>query len=542
MDYSTGKLIFIFVVAAVLSVLGAWLLAWRFRAAMRVLMTRPVGPPTAAYSTPTSLPARPAAPAPLSAADNRRAGWRLAALLIALSALIALTTAILQLGLMFENLLTPARTLMLAFVYLWPVIPVLGQMWRWSRLRVISVLVLWGVFALPLLSWRMIEARAPAEMMLFLASEISPVILVALLCMGNVTRAVAPWLFLPLLVLVWALFTGLDLLVLMVEQQASWLSALDEWANTFERMVAFGALLLLLFIVLPCVLVWWPLKWLVRKLAAAYSRQWLSELLVLFTAVWGIVLLDKAIGRGHDLGIGGVAMLLPLLWIPLVMLFMRRERCGVGRPPTLLVLRVFQRDRAMRALFDHVIERWRLSGNTLLIAGTDLLDRTIDAGDIFTFLDGRLAERFILTADEIPTRLATFELEPDTEGRYRVNECYCHDSTWREALAALLARSDVVLDLRSFQRRNQGCIYELGELARVPHLARVAVLTDAKTDHAAAQAAAAAAPTGRFVWLDATHMGRAKRREVLNALFVANADGPYESGLAVETASVDVGR
>ena len=147
MDYSIGTLTIIFVVAAALSVLGAWLLAWRFRAAMRVLMSRPVGPPTAAYLAPTPLPATLTAPAPLSAADNRRAGWRLAALLVALSALISLSSAVLQLGLAFENLVTPGRTLTMAFAYLWPVIPVLGQMWRWSRLRLISVLLLWGLFA-----------------------------------------------------------------------------------------------------------------------------------------------------------------------------------------------------------------------------------------------------------------------------------------------------------------------------------------------------------------------------------------------------------
>lgn len=333
--------------------------------------------------------------------------------------------------------------------------------------------------------------------------------------MGNATRAIAPWLLPPLLVLVWGSFIGLDLLGLLVEQRSSWLfgDTLAGWVNTFERMLVYNALLILLFIALPWVLAWWPLKWLARKLAAAYSRQWLSELLVLFTAVWGISLLDKAIGLGNKMGLGGAAMLLPLLWIPLVMVLVRRP---VGRPPTLLVLRVFQRDRAMRALFDTVIERWRLSGNTLLIAGTDLLERTLDAGDIFTFLDGRLTERFILSADQIPARLAAFELEPDAEGRHRVNECYCHDSTWRDTLAVLLARSDVVLmDLRSFQRRNEGCNFELGELARV------VVLTDAQTDHAVAQSAAAAAPTGRFVWLDATHVDRAKRREVLNTLFVA---------------------
>jgi hypothetical protein len=134
MGYSTGKLPIIFVVAAVLSMLGAWLLAWRFRAAMRVLMSRPVDRLTAAYLAPTPLPATLTAPAPLSAADNRRAGWRLAGLLVALSALISLTTAGLQLGLAFENLVTPGRTLTMAVAYLWPVItpascPIIAGAW-----------------------------------------------------------------------------------------------------------------------------------------------------------------------------------------------------------------------------------------------------------------------------------------------------------------------------------------------------------------------------------------------------------------------------
>lgn len=530
MDYSTGKVISIFVIAAALSVLGAWLLAWRFRVAMRVLMSRPVGVRTAAYPAPAPLPTPSTAPAALSAADNRRAGWRLAALLVALSALIALTSAALGLGLMFENLVTPGRTLTMAFAFLWPVIPALGLMWRWSRLRVVGALLLWCVLAFPVLSWRSIEARPAAELIVFLALQIGPtILLVALLCMGNATRAIAPWLLPPLLVLVWASHVGMDILSVMAEQPPAWLHALTAFIDTFESMLLTNTvflLVLLLFIGLPWVLVWWPLKWLARKLAAAYSRQWISELMVLFTAVWGIFSLDKAIDWGNTHGLGGAAMLLPLLWIPLVMVLVRRlRRPPVGRPPTLLVLRVFQRDRAMRKLFDTVIERWRLSGNTLLIAGTDLLERTLDAGDIFDFLDRRLNERFILSADQIPARLAAFELEPDAEGRHRVNECYCHDSTWRETLAALLARSDVVLmDLRSFQRRNEGCSFELGELARAPRLARVVLLTDAQTDRAAAQAAVAAASASRFVWLDAAHVNRAKRREVLNALFVATSN------------------
>jgi hypothetical protein len=186
----------------------------------------------------------------------------------------------------------------------------------------------------------------------------------------------------------------------------------------------------------------------------------------------------------------------------------------------LLVLRVFQRDAQVQALFDAVIERWRVTGNTVLIAGTDLVERTLDAGDIFSFLDGRLAERFVRRPADVAARIAAFDLAPDMEGRYRVNEVYCHDSTWQAALDALVAISDVVLmDLRSFKAHNRGCRHELGVLARAPRLRRVVVLTDGDTALAQAQEDAAAAPAGRFVWMDAARVDARQRRRVLGALF-----------------------
>ena len=81
-------------------------------------------------------------------------------------------------------------------------------------------------------------------------------------------------------------------------------------------------------------------------------------------------------------------------------------------------------------------------------------------------------------------------------------------------------RCDVVLmDLRGFQAHNAGCVHELGVLARCR--ARVVALTDAHTDPAAAQQAAAGAPNGQFMWLQA---GAHDRGRVLQALFNAMTD------------------
>ena len=517
MDYSSGKLAFIFLAAALLAVVGAVLLARSYRAAMRRLMSMPA-PAPGTEASPRPLPPPPGAPARVTLADNRRAAWRVAVLLVLMSMLISLTSAWLFLGVAMarEAVLTPWRALTLAALNLWPVIPALGLLWRWSRWRVAGALLLWFVAALALLAWRSIEPQPLSSMLAYLGSEIGgPMLLIGALCLGGATRAIAPWL-LPLFVgLVWASIAGVDLLGWMVERRPQWLAALPE---------ALGANQVMLFFALaPWLVAWWPAKWLGRALAAAYARRWLSELLVLFTAVWGIVLLLQALGASHGMGAAAAVMLMPLAWIPLAMAVAGRGRRAPGRPPTLLVLRVFQRDAQVQALFDDVVERWRATGNTVLIAGTDLVERTIDAGDIFAFLDGRLAERFVRHPAQVAPRIAAFELEPDAEGRYRINEVYCHDSTWQQALDALVAASDVVLmDLRGFKAHNRGCRHELGVLARAPRLERVVVLTDGDTALTEARQDAANAPAGRFVWVDGSRIDTARRHEVLRSLFVVD--------------------
>ena len=515
MDYSTGKLSFIVCIALVLAWAGAWLLARRYRVAMTALMRAASAAPAAAAGCRAAIGAAPAAPMArrVSLAQNRRAGWRLTALLLGLSVLVAASSAWLTLWLSAGHEPVPIRrAAVLALATTWPAIPAIGLLWRWTLPRLLAALAGWCVLCFAVLLWRSIEAR-PMELLLFLAIEVGPpLLLISLLCLGATSRAAAPWLLPPLLGLVWASIAGIDLLAVLVAQRSLWLTRLPSWAIPHGVMAAFA--------LLPWLVAWWPLRWLGRAMGRAYARQQLSEGLVLFTAVWAITLLVQALSAASSAGLAGAALLLPLVWIPLAVALWRRLPRATERPPTLLVLRVFQHDDQVQALFDHVVERWRLTGNTVLIAGTDLVDRTLDAADIFTFLDGGLAQRFIRTPADVAPRLAAFDLAPDAEGRYRVNECYCHDTTWQQALGALLERSDVVLmDLRGFQAHNAGCRFELATLAQAQRLARVVVLVDAQTDRACAEADAASAPAGRFVWVDAGQIGAATQREALRRLF-----------------------
>jgi hypothetical protein len=120
----------------------------------------------------------------------------------------------------------------------------------------------------------------------------------------------------------------------------------------------------------------------------------------------------------------------------------------------------------------------------------------------------------------VPRRLADFDWQPDVEGRYRVNECYCHDATWQRALAELIHVSDVVLmDLRNFVEQNRGCLHELQVLASTSGLHRVVVLINDQTQLTPAQAAVAKAPDGRFVWLRQLGNTPLTPTEVLAPLF-----------------------
>ena len=323
MPSQTGQLIFIIVVAMLLSFIGAWWTAYRYRVTMRRLMSAPAAAvpqaPAAAIDA-CELPP----PAPTTLAENRRAGIRLSLLLIGMSCLMALSSASLWLVLSFPGKpFAIKRAAVLALMHLWPVIPALGLLWRWSTPRVLGALALWCVFCFGVTLWRSIEPR-PLELVLALASDIGPpLVLVALLFMGSATRAVAPWLLLPFIGLVTASIAGLDLLGVLVARRSALVVWLASWLNAHIAM--------LLFALLPWLLAWWPLRLLGRALGRAYVRKRLSELMVMFTSVWTISLLLEALTVMSAIGLTGFAMLLPLAWIPIVMALDTRLRRNRGR-------------------------------------------------------------------------------------------------------------------------------------------------------------------------------------------------------------------
>jgi hypothetical protein len=148
-----------------------------------------------------------------------------------------------------------------------------------------------------------------------------------------------------------------------------------------------------------------------------------------------------------------------------------------------LLLRVFGYQARTESLFDRVAQTWRLQGPAQLIAGVDLAMRTADPGDVLALLDGRLAESYVRTPDEVSERLARLDLRPDPDGRFRINEVYCRDNTWRSTLEALLDETDkVLMDLRSFSARNAGCRFELEQIVRRVPADAIVLVCDKTTD------------------------------------------------------------
>ena len=509
-----GKIATLLVIATVMALIASLWVAWRYRVAMQHFMKfgQNFRLTVDTDLAPRRLPsAADLPPIPIDLTTNDRAWQRMLGAFVALTLLMALTRTLLT-QFAADGPITLKTVGTLGLAYAWPVVPVIAVVQRWPRWRLVGALTLWFVAAVALLSWRTTEAVSFAQVFGWMLIDIGlPLIVVTALCLGGATRAIGPWLV-PLFALLCATSqAGVDLLGELIARDSPVLHWLVGW------LPAFGAIAL--FALLPWLLAWWPARAMGCWLAAAYRRRQISELLYLFTAVWAIALVGPALGAIASGDHRFWLYALPLAWIPLGARLMQSINAPPpGRPPTLLVLRVFQQDANIQDLFDRVVERWRLTGNSVLIAGTDLAERTIDPDDIFTFLDGRLGERFILREADIAPRLAAFEWQPDVEGRYRINECYCHDTTWKAALAELLRLADVVLmDLRNFKASNAGCLHELRELAAQPGLRRVVVLTNRDTDLEAARAAAQS-PDGRFVWLQPAGDAPPSARFVLNSL------------------------
>jgi len=215
-----------------------------------------------------------------------------------------------------------------------------------------------------------------------------------------------------------------------------------------------------------------PVGWiawrLLTRLADAYARKRFSDVQLIIDCWWAIVAAEVTVtSLAGTHGFAGIAggMAAFVAYRLSVFAVLRGFRADESAPRRLLLLRVFGYQTRTESLFDRVAEAWRFHGPVQLIAGVDLAMRTTDPGDLLALLNGQLADRYVRTPEEVSDRLARLDLRADPDGRFRINEVYCRENTWRPTLEALLDASDLVLmDLRSFSASNAGCVFELQQL------------------------------------------------------------------------------
>ena len=468
--------------AALIAYPLARLLLWRYVRAVEATM-RALSPHRGSASPPQVLAAITAHPASTQSAAQlraqlRNAPWRSAAIQAGIAVVIALYFGVLRL-LSADIDFSPYRVIALGATHLWPgvlaVLMIAGISWR----QRIVVLAAGAMLYLLLGVWVHVgpAGKALTEIgTLWLLTNLPPS-LYLLAFMTRRVRAIGP------LVLLVTLTTTTGVVAALATLQSSD-AALKAVGGALLHL-GLGAGVTLMLILLGAGIIALVVGWfLLRRLADAYAHYEVGDEGVALAAMW----LSFIVLYSIDLVFGqSVYFLCGLLGFPFYLLLVRMAR-GLFQPrtsdeaPALLLLRVFARNGPTTALFHALSRHWRHVGPIRMIAGYDLASDTVEPDEMMAFLRRRLAGHFVTGPAIVERRLHAAPPRRDADGRYRSEEFFCFDDTWRDTLQRLVASSAVVLmDLRGFGPNNAGCVFELQALSACGALSRTVLLHDSTT-------------------------------------------------------------
>jgi hypothetical protein len=495
----TGQLPFILMAAAVLAYPISILLLRLYRRAMLRSMARRAGAaagplqaedtpepaghePTAplrivSLPEPDSLPLEPKATAYCNQAIG--APWRAAAVY----SLGGLGYAVIMAAAFLLSSNIPflfIRFLMLALNFIWPlVLTICLVAGSTSRTKIISVITYFGVYVLigTLALMRSSELSVVQHFILWGVLNVPPTALVLAFFTRRV-RAVGPMVLTFLIIAI----TGSVVLLEILGRNQSLLQSLGGFGFSLGLGATgvFISFILMGFAALG-VVGWFIVRWIRTR----YERKSVSDQSLTLDTVWLLFGIVQSIGPSFE----GAAWILSGLvaflaykgavWLGFSVI----KGPLVGPGARLLLLRVFSLGKRSEWLFDAFGTHWRYVGSVQMIAGPDLATTTVEPHEFLDFLTGKLSRRFIDSRETFNRRLAERDLQPDHDWRFRVNDFFCFDDTWKMVLTKLVSESDTVLmDLRGFSRERAGCIFEINELINSASLDQMVFLVDSSTD------------------------------------------------------------
>jgi hypothetical protein len=265
-------------------------------------------------------------------------------------------------------------------------------------------------------------------------------------------------------------------------------SSSEDSSTWLEILVAIGLLL-----AVGAISFWVGWRMLLR-ISRRYTQKRFSELQLALGSYWGVMTLfvlmavlflafEEKTGGAME-WVGLVVVVWWLAWRMAQRLALRWaiRRAAPARPP-LLLLRVFKPSGRSEAFMDRFLARWRFAAPVWMIAGPDLAGAMMEPDEFFAYLRRKLGDRFISDETQIPERIAALDGGRDPDGRFRVSELFCANTTWQQTVLAMIERAgEILLDLREYSASRAGTRYELQELLRRAPLERVLFLTDEAGD------------------------------------------------------------
>jgi len=492
-----SDLMFHFLLTVIITALVATFVLWRYRVAVLQGMSSAVG-----ENVPIGTHARTSVPASSSGSDAAVLAWERAVHRRAIGAWllsVAVPAPLIAFAYLTGEQISVATLVSTSAVVLGAAVPMIAVSlgWTWKRGALFWLyLLLAGAAATVVTSMlqRIARGASPTidqllNIVVFfqLAAVLSSLPLLLLLASGSgKLRAVAPITFAGLLVFGLAPVLGIRAEQLLAQSRAG-SEFLLATISTFHLHAAFVVLAL-------------PTGWIAWKrlqtMGQRYAAKRFSDVQLLARAWWlmfiaAFVVEILAAKRGTLWPLVTCAAAYPLFVAVNRYAFRPVRAASETRPPrTLLLLRVFGHTARTEKLYDRIGARWRYFGPITMIAAPDVVARSIDPAEFLQYMLGSVEESFVRSAADLERRLQTLDMDRDPDGRFRVGDFCCADTTWRATVTALMDRADVVLmDLRGITSQQRGCEFELRELPARLRPQRIVLVVDSATDRAFVRAA-----------------------------------------------------